>query len=411
MMELPWSAYRRIPRSDASRELQRLRPCPLCGADADEELLRLTDFQFYNDSDGGNRADHRVVSCKECGLVYTNPCYTDAGFQRLFEKAGCSYGHIEGRPQEQAQWLAQHCPATASVTDIGCGMGAFLKALPPAWRRTGMEVDGRLVARADADAGGVKFIQGNLGGRLELPAADVFTMFHVLEHVPDPRHVLAELRRNSDEDSCLIIEVPVIERAIAEQGCDIVGFFSVQHLSHFSEASLKSMLSVTGWHVVLEQAMPGYNGYRILARPSTPEPLMIAEPQKRSDRQKVADYLAHWRDNVVNINRELEVLSDNARVMIWGAGQHSEYLALLTGLFGEGRRFVIVDSDALKRGTRYHDIPVLAPEDVAVADWRSTDFPIVISSYGSQEAIKNSLLGKSVSAHRIVSLYDRIKRY
>lgn len=410
-MELPWSAYRRIPRSDASRELQRLRPCPLCGADADEELLALTDFQFYDDSDGGNRADHRVVSCNECGFVYTNPCCTEAGFQRLFEKAGCSYGHSEGRPREQAEWLMHQCPSVRSVTDIGCGMGTFLKVLPPEWQRTGVEVDGRLVALANAHADGVNFIQGNLGGRLELPAADVFTMFHVLEHVPEPRHVLAELRRNSNEDICLIIEVPVIDCAIAEQGYDIVGFFSVQHLSHFSEVSLKSMLSVTGWQPVLEQAMPGYNGYRILARPTAPEPLIIDEPQKCSDRQKVADYLAHWRNNVVSISRKLEVLSDNAHVMIWGAGQHSEYLALLTGLFGEGRRFVIVDSDALKRGTRYHGIPVLAPEDVSAVDWRSADFPIVISSYGSQEAIKNSLLQKGVSTHRIVSLYDRIKRY
>lgn len=410
-MALPWSAYHRIPRSDASPALQRPRPCPLCGAQADQVLLALDDFQFYDDSDGLNRADHRVVSCLECGFVYTNPCYTPAGFERLFEKAGCSYGHSEGRPAEQADWLARHCPGAGSVTDIGCGMGAFLKALPAATQRFGVELDAALVARARRNAGGIEFRQQDLSGRLELPPADVITLFHVLEHLPDPQHVLAELYRISADHSRLIVEVPVVDRAVAEQGADIVGFFSVQHLSHFSIASLHAMLAASGWQPLLQQAMPGYNGYRVLARPAAPSPALPDIRQRQADGRMVADYLQQWRGALTRVQQRLAPLADDARVMLWGAGQHSEYLALLTGLFGGRRRFVIVDSDAHKRGSRYHGIPVLAPDDVAARDWREDDFPIVISSYGSQQAIASALRQRGVPARRIVCLYDRIKRY
>jgi hypothetical protein len=67
-------------------------------------------------------------------------------------------------------------------------------------------------------------------------------MFHVLEHLPDPVSVLKRLRDHAHNSTRLVIEVPILEKG---QTNDIHGFFSPQHLTHFSKKTLDNVLKVT----------------------------------------------------------------------------------------------------------------------------------------------------------------------
>jgi 2-polyprenyl-3-methyl-5-hydroxy-6-metoxy-1,4-benzoquinol methylase len=408
MNELPWTRVKRLKRSEAVAPLQALRDCPLCHTSSEDELFALHDFQFFTDQEGRNRADHRVVHCRQCGLIYTNPCYTPAGFQVLFDKAGCSYGHTAGRIGEQVAWLSERFPAARSLMDVGCGNGDLLKALPDSLSRHGIDIDEQTLNRVAQSAPGINFSVCDFNGLKRLPQVDVITLFHVLEHLPDPDGFLAQLRTLSKSSASLVIEVPVVDRAAELQDRDIVGFFSIQHLTHFSKLSLQRMLAKNGWRVVHAEAMAGYNGWRVVAEHG---PAHTDVGCDGSGIVAARAYLDVWKSNVEAVRSRIEKLKGARQIMIWGAGQHTEYLALLTRLFNMDAGFIVVDSDPMKQGHHYHSLPVLSPSQVSAQEWQEGIFPIVISTYGGQESLLKVLKEKGVDESRIIALYDRTSRY
>jgi len=434
--------YRRLTPKSSGMALQRDRPCPMCrngqpsvtipASDSasrhDNVLLCIEDFQCYEDLEGKNRVVHRIVACGQCGFVYTNPCYTPEGFTWLFEKAGKSYGQSAGRCHEQAAWLLQHIPGSESVLDIGCGAGAFLKALPQGITRYGIDIDAASINDAcynDADEhnAAIHFINADLtntffepdtaqGG---IPDVATITLFHVLEHIPDPQKTLLNLRAQCRDNAALIVEVPVIDRATTEQDQDIVGFYTIQHLSHFSKASLHAMLRRCGWRVKFSDDISGYNGYRVLAIADSQQHQAVSSSERQGDEAATNDYLMQWRRNVAQVETVLSTLLASivtpVDIIIWGAGQHTEYLCHLTGIFNSECRFLIVDSDPLKQGTTLHGIAVLAPDAVPEKLWRDGTEPIIISSYGGQPQIEQQLLQRGVAQQRIISLYKQPNAY
>ncbi len=409
MKPLPWAKVKRLARRQTEHPLQQYRDCPLCESDASEELLSFADFQFFTDHNGQNRADHQIVACNACGLLYTNPCYTHAGFQVLFEKAGYSYGHSEPRIREQVEWLDQHFPDMNSLMDIGCGSGDLLSALPDQMALYGIDVDEHTLNKAAQHLPGVSFSACDFDGLKSLPQVDVITLFHVLEHIADPVAFLKCLRQLSKKSVSLVIEVPVVDRATAEQDRDIVGFFTIQHLTHFSQCSLENMLTLCGWQLVYSEAVPGYNGWRVVAKQGEANQSACGKDERSLSAAQ--SYLSVWNENVARARRRIEAVAEADEIMIWGVGQHTEYLVLLTRLFELNARFVMVDSDPLKQGQTYHSLPVLAPSQVPENAWAQGTFPIVISTYGGQESIQMLLESKGVSPDRIITLYDRTLRY
>ena len=61
-------------------------------------------------------------------------------------------------------------------------------------------------------------------------------MFHVLEHLKNPLETLINILKSAHQTTYLLIEVPILENGFTN---DINGFFSAQHLTHFSRQSLK----------------------------------------------------------------------------------------------------------------------------------------------------------------------------
>src|SRR5512145_411743 len=244
---------------------QAPRPCPLCGSHRHRLVLELTDFQFFSDSaDQAKRVDMRQVQCRDCSALFLSPCFTDQGFAVLFAEAGMSYGATDLRPHEQIAWLAQRglLADGAVVLDVGCYDGRFLSTLPGTLVRQGVDIDAPAVARGRARDPALDLIHGSFDSFTPSRAPQVITMFHVLEHLPDPLAVLRRLHAVSTADARLVVEVPVVEGG---QTNDINGFFSVQHLTHFSRHTLHGMMSLAGWQVAEAEKKADYNGYRVVA--------------------------------------------------------------------------------------------------------------------------------------------------
>lgn len=145
-------------------------------------------------------------------------------------------------------------PNTARLLDIGCGDGVFLAAcyqLP--FLRVGL--DQSLDAlRAARQRGGLELVQSNVDA---LPFADesfaIITMFHVLEHIPDPHRSLRELRRLLQSDGRLVVQVPNVASLQARLlGLRWAGLDVPRHLANYSSANIRTLLERNGFRVVQE---------------------------------------------------------------------------------------------------------------------------------------------------------------
>jgi 2-polyprenyl-3-methyl-5-hydroxy-6-metoxy-1,4-benzoquinol methylase len=134
------------------------------------------------------------------------------------------------------------------VLDVGCGRGLLLEA----FRRRGWEVQGTELTETAAcyarQVAGVPVEMGRLE-EIGFPEShfDAITMWHVLEHVHDPRVVLAEVSRILKPGGVLLVGVPNFSGFEARLFKDKWFHLDVpRHVTHLTKATLKQALHENG---------------------------------------------------------------------------------------------------------------------------------------------------------------------
>lgn len=138
-----------------------------------------------------------------------------------------------------------------AILDFGCGDGSFLvqaAARMPNRKLVGYEIGERREIHELA-AGAVTVVRGSLADLLDvLPACQVITMNHVIEHLPDPVHILTQLRRRMAQNGVLEGQTPA--SASLEQrvfGRRWSGYHAPRHTVVFSMAGLRQALLRAGF--------------------------------------------------------------------------------------------------------------------------------------------------------------------
>lgn len=383
------------------------RPCPLCASEDQRLILELTDFQFFTDSASlPKRANLRQVQCRHCLTLFLNPCYTPQGFSHLFAEAGKSYGSTALRPGEQKEWLASRellAPGTV-ILDVGCYEGNFLATLPNEMLRQGVDIDGPAIARGLAHHPDLELVHSAFNQFTLSRQPQVITLFHVLEHLTEPAAVLSRLHAIAAPNARLVVEVPILEWGDTN---DINGFFSVQHITHFSRNTLSGLLNIAGWCILETEKIKGYNGYRVLAEKSQRR---APPPGNPADITRLQEILACWFKAQRSVEDKLAKLGQAKQIVIWGAGLHTEFLYQTTSLFYLAeRRFLLLDGDPIKQSHSWRGIPIKAPSAVADIDW--SEARLVISSYGGQPAIAMAAREAGIPEKALIPLYDEIHVY
>ena len=187
-------------------------PLRLCGS-AEEELV-VVQHLF--------REDFRVVRCTTCGLIRTNPRPTPEWKARFYDPQYNALPEQHGRDfiyaPEDDRWpsyrrllrfVQRRLPPGGTLLDVGAASGVFVK----------MAVDVGIDAVAcDFSHEALAYAREHFQLRtLACPAEaidapndsyDVVTMFHTIEHLPDPLQVLREMRRVLKPGGFLFLETP-----------------------------------------------------------------------------------------------------------------------------------------------------------------------------------------------------------
>ena len=405
-----WSTIDSFTGNFTSLALIYHRPCPICESLLSRVVWEINDFQFYSDSAMlPKRTDVRVNQCLGCYALYLNPCYSDFGFQILFAEAGQSYGSTDIRPSDQVEWLTTKSllhPGT-QILDVGCYDGRFLALLPQNVRRVGVDIDQNAIERGRLQFGaeGIEFVCGDFETFQFSGTPDTIIMFHVLEHLPRPVAALRKLRSMAHDGTRLVVEVPILENGATN---DINGFFSVQHMTHFSRRSLQNCLARAGWRIVEYHENPDYNGCRVIAEPCKEKSTIVCNS---SDVTSLYKYLSSWYQALVSVEQIIAELANVKKCVIWGGGAHTEFLYHMTSFFhtNREREYVIVDSDPIKHGRIWRGIPIFNPSMVREIDL--SKLKVLVSSYGSQEIIIQAAINPGFHTSNIIKLYKQVKAY
>jgi 2-polyprenyl-3-methyl-5-hydroxy-6-metoxy-1,4-benzoquinol methylase len=227
-------------------ERQETVPCPACGGSRSRLHLACDGFTF--------------VRCRGCGLVYQNPRpvfddlrrrYGDQYFSYELENERNFFTLMQlGLGDIGFDSLAAGLPAPRTFLDIGCATGMLIESM----KGRGWDVAGVDVCRESAEYGiqhrGVRIFVGTLA-EAAFPA-ESFSMVHfshLIEHVPDPRGLLREVRRILKPDGYAVITTPNVDGFQARLFGKSWRSAIADHLVLFSKKTLRRMLLESGFDV------------------------------------------------------------------------------------------------------------------------------------------------------------------
>jgi len=143
------------------------------------------------------------------------------------------------------------------LLDVGCGEGLFLHlAKEHGWQVSGTEISSYAAGYASNSLNVDIFYGEILYAGFPGDFFDVVTMWHVLEHVKDPKAYLTEVRHILKPEGLLVIAVPNVNGMVMRIAYRIarrrrLKLFSKEekevHLYHFSADTIKAYLEKTGF--------------------------------------------------------------------------------------------------------------------------------------------------------------------
>ena len=207
-----------------------------------------------------------VSICKNCGLVQTNPRMTKSSYDEFYNeeyrqlntgkaKATESFFHgqyIQGEVIYSLLTSALNKKITKKfVLEIGPGAGGILEY----FKNKGNIVTGLDIGKEYIEFGKQKGLDLRVGTVKDIGVysqkPDIVIYSYVLEHVRDPIKELVELRKFLHKDSVVYIQVPNIKRLeTIFHNQDLLDYFQIAHLYHFSEISLRNCVRKAGFDFI-----------------------------------------------------------------------------------------------------------------------------------------------------------------
>lgn len=220
-------------------ELENIDKCPLCGSDK---------YSLWKDIN-----NWLIVSCDKCSLKRLNPRPSERYLAQLYS---ADY-FKERKPQDLNKATRQMNRSFKrryksirkfsngrTLLDIGCGEGKWCLYIKDfGYNVTGIDISAEAGKLKD-----VKIIVGTIFEHDFTDKYDVITMFHCLEHMPDPIAALKKVNQLLTDNGILVIEVPnsgSFDAIKYDSNWD--GWKLPYHLFHFDQTTLIRALNENGF--------------------------------------------------------------------------------------------------------------------------------------------------------------------
>lgn len=222
--------------------------CPLCGSIGSS----LFDRRSFREQTVANQL------CSACGLVYQSPRMSDEELETFYEQEyrllyqgsagpGAKDLAIQRlRAEALFSFIQDRIPEVRNHLDIGSSAGLLMQRLNLGFscQSVGLE-PGEAYRSYTRDQGSTVFSTLEEIKAAGLPAFDLVSMAHVLEHIPNPVLYLIDLRKTLlAPGGWLLVEVP----NLYAHDC-----FEVAHLVSYSPHTLAQTLEKSGFELLSVQ--------------------------------------------------------------------------------------------------------------------------------------------------------------
>ena len=243
--------------------------CPICENVQDGKLFLTCSDRFHNPK----LRKYNLRKCNGCGLISLNPrprcsdldkhyCAEDYDPFLSIKQSRSVLDRIYSSSRSWTlKWkknlVAKLAANRAKILDVGCGTGEFLDRLAPDFAVEGTEPEPD-AARWAREKLGLKVHTGYLAEiSLEYEQFDLVTLWHVLEHIPDPVQELQIINKILAQDGKLLIALPNIGSIDAGiyKSCWIA-LDAPRHLWHFTSKTLGALAQKCGFSLVQTGMLP-----------------------------------------------------------------------------------------------------------------------------------------------------------
>jgi SAM-dependent methyltransferase len=237
--------------------------CAICGTAGNaEEVYRatLTSGAFtatiFSARRLPDRVHYRVVRCRSCDLVRSDPVLGADGLAKLYRASTFDYGDelagLRATYDRAIVRLAELVPERAGLLDIGTGSGFVLElARDRGWTGIrGVEPSEDAIAKARPDIRPMISADVMRPGLFEPGSFDAVTMFQVLDHMPDPVGLLDECRRVLRARGVVLAfnhNVTAWSARLLGERSPIV---DIEHTYLYSPDTIRALLDRSGFEVV-----------------------------------------------------------------------------------------------------------------------------------------------------------------
>lgn len=203
------------------------------------------------------------AQCEQCGFVQrieteVHELYEAGDYGETWEQLYCGQeGDRRRDAQVRLRWLSRARPGK-DLLDVGAAAGEFVaEALDAGYRARGIEPSPAVAARA-RELHGLDVRDGTLEqAALGDGTLDVVTMWHVLEHIPQPVEELRRITTALRPGGVVAIEVPNYGSAVARRmGSAWTSLQPDVHVSQFAPATLALALRRAGLEAEAVQTLP-----------------------------------------------------------------------------------------------------------------------------------------------------------
>jgi ubiquinone/menaquinone biosynthesis C-methylase UbiE len=252
------------------QDWETLSRCLLC----DSERIQAVD------------AEYNLCRCEACGYVFDNPRPTLAAIVDFYSAPKKYDTWLVAEDSREELWkrrlkkLLKHAKG-GNLLDVGAGTGQFLNLARSYFSGgSGTEVS-QTALKIAKEKYGLDISEGQIED-CDLPknSFDTITLFHVLEHVPDPKKTIARCKELLKDGGVILVCVPndvlawtskvkilgkklglgPFQKFSPKLGVPMVFKSREIHLSHFTPPVLRRFLEQSGLEVIEESLDPYYAG-------------------------------------------------------------------------------------------------------------------------------------------------------
>lgn len=264
-----------------------------------------------------------MCQCQHCGLVFTNPRPDHDDLPAYYQ----SKDYISHASQattftesiymvvkrlmlgRKVRFLKAWLQAGDHLLDIGTGTGEFPVRMKQAGFQA-MAIEPEEKAAEMARKKGVEVFPDLKAISPERKNAfAMITMWHVLEHMPDPGEQLNRLKELLRDNGLLVVAVPMIDSHDAAYYKQYWAAFDLpRHLLHFSSSTLVTLLDKHGFQLIKKRSLP-FDAFYIS---------LLSEAHKKTLPRPLAWIRAMYTGLVSNIRYWSARRSASSQVFVFG---------------------------------------------------------------------------------------------